>query len=176
MCDCMNAWCSSCMRGDEVRPFVEVAVGSNSAADSDPGALLIEIAPPSEEVYELPSLSTPGRIFVEVFSIIHEKHKKSYDLEILDYDHDTAVFWLDEGGFPDYWIGDECDFETPGHYVIEGIAGDFYKGDGWMTDDDMRFHYESIRKATVDEIVAGYLDAKLTVDDIIDSPIMRRDE
>jgi hypothetical protein len=39
-----------------------------------------------------------------------------------------------------------------GWWVVEGITGEFYKGDGWSTDDDMDFYCTGIRPATPQEI------------------------
>jgi len=38
-----------------------------------------------------------------------------------------------------------------GVFVVEGITGVYYKGDGWTSDDDMEFDYKSVRPATAEE-------------------------
>jgi hypothetical protein len=64
-----------------------------------------------------------------------------------------AASYESENGFLDYTIEGMCDEpEEEGYYVVEGITATFDKGDGWMTDDDMDFYYEKIRKATPEEI------------------------
>lgn len=104
--------------------------------------------------WEPPPYSKPGRILVEVLSISRVNPRiVSYEVEILDYDGDSSVFWLQEGGYMDYWIQDKFDFDYPDSYVIEGITGEYIRGDGYSTDDDERWYHERVRKATVDEIM-----------------------
>lgn len=101
-----------------------------------------------EEEYELPSYSSPGRILVDVFNILGPGHYNKIECTIFDYDSDSSVFWINEGMGIDYWLDQYCEFTEPGVYVIEGITGEYVKGDGWMTDDDEEWEYVSIRRAT----------------------------
>ena len=39
---------------------------------------------------------------------------------------------------------------------MEGVTGEYFKGDGRTTDDDMYFHYAGVRAATVAEIRAHH--------------------
>lgn len=108
-----------------------------------------------DQDYELPSYGDPGRIFVHIITVSGNTDNWSnrYDVELIDYDGDSCVFWIQEGVGIDYWLDQCCDFEHPGFYVIEGIKGEYIRGDGWMTDDDEDWDFERIRKATPDEIL-----------------------
>lgn len=56
------------------------------------------------------------------------------------------------GGFLDYVLEDICDPpEKPGIYVVRGVTAEFFKGDGYSTDDDMSFYAEGLRAATPEE-------------------------
>lgn len=57
------------------------------------------------------------------------------------------------GGFLEYMIEGmvECP-KAAGWYVVEGVTGHYTRGDGWTTDDDMDYYYESMRPATAEEI------------------------
>jgi len=57
------------------------------------------------------------------------------------------------GGFLDYTIMGIIDCpKKAGYYVVAGMTGYYHKGDGWMTDDDMDFYFETVRPATEEEI------------------------
>jgi hypothetical protein len=43
-----------------------------------------------------------------------------------------------------------------GFWVMEGITGAFFRGDGWTTDDDVEFYGGTLRPATQEE-VSGYV-------------------
>jgi hypothetical protein len=65
------------------------------------------------------------------------------------YDHDY-------GGFLDYTIASMIDMpEKEGWYVVENVTGHYIRGDGWTTDDDMEFYYDTVRPATAEEIALG---------------------
>ena len=40
----------------------------------------------------------------------------------------------------------------PGWWVVTGITGYFTRGDGWTTEDDVYWNYETVRPATQEEI------------------------
>lgn len=56
------------------------------------------------------------------------------------------------GGFLDYTIQDMIECPGEGWFVVEGITGNYIRGDGYTTDDDMDFDYKSVRPATAEEI------------------------
>lgn len=57
------------------------------------------------------------------------------------------------GGFLDYTIKDLVEFPSKeGWFVVENVTGEYYKGDGYTIDDDMRFYYTGVRPATQEEI------------------------
>lgn len=45
----------------------------------------------------------------------------------------------------------DCPYKE-GFYVIVGVTGAYFRGDGWSTDDDMDFYCEDVREATAEEI------------------------
>jgi len=55
-------------------------------------------------------------------------------------------------GFIEFTIEEMIDYPGIGWFVVEGVTADYLKGDGWSTDDDMRFYYTNIRPATPEEI------------------------
>lgn len=65
----------------------------------------------------------------------------------------AARYDQEYGSFLDYTIMGMVDNPgKPGWYVVVGITGEYFKGDGWTSDDDMHFAYKSIRPATEAEI------------------------
>lgn len=56
------------------------------------------------------------------------------------------------GGFLDYTVQGLIVCPGEGWWIVEGITGDYRRGDGWSTDDDMRFDCKGVRRATADEI------------------------
>lgn len=100
--------------------------------------------------YELPKYSTPGRILFRAEPEPTGPYR--YDIEVLGYDAETSVFWLNEGQGIEYWIDSCIDLFVPGAYVIEGVTGYYSRGDGWTNDDDEDWEYDSIRPATIEEI------------------------
>lgn len=64
----------------------------------------------------------------------------------------AASYESQYGGFLDYTLQGMIDVPGEGWFVIEKMTGQYHKGDGWMTDDDMDFDIEGVRAATEDEI------------------------
>lgn len=112
-------------------------------------------ASPNINEFLPPSNNTPGRILV----VIHgsgETGVYRWEAEVLDYDDDTAVYWINEGvGFDDFF--DSIDFPGEGVWVVSDITVTWRRGDGWSTDDSEEHHYGAIRPATIEEIKAGTL-------------------
>lgn len=110
---------------------------------------------PSE--YEPPSYNKPGRLLVKLDasdSIVYR-----YDVEVVDYDDDSSVFWINEGVGFEFWFDQYVDLELvePGWFVFEGIVGEYIRGDGWHTDDDEEWDWALCRRATESEIQFEYL-------------------
>jgi hypothetical protein len=101
-----------------------------------------------EDDFQLPSYRDPGRILVRYHGPGESVYR--HDCEVLDYD--GSVFWISEGVGFDFWLEQYVDFPEPGVYVIEGITGEYIRGDGWTTDDDEEWDYTSIRQATEEEV------------------------
>lgn len=107
----------------------------------------------SDDEYQLPSYSTPGRILVEIYSVsCWLRPLYRYEIEVLDYDGDSSVFWINEGVGFDWWFEDEVDLELPGVYVIEGIVGYYHRGAWGFDDDEEEWAFTMCRRATDEEI------------------------
>lgn len=106
---------------------------------------------------EPPTYDTPGRILVHFWGVVDDRFRK-YECEVLDYDADSSVCWINEGVGFDYWLDNHAEFTEPGHYVIEGITGQYIRGDwAWGEDDDETWEFASMRPATDVEISSGAL-------------------
>lgn len=115
-------------------------------------------ADPDEEDYEPPPMSKPGRILVNLLGPGLTGVYR-YESEVLDYDSDSSVMWLNEGIGFEYFFDTCCDFPSfEGVYVIEGIIGHYYRGTYGVDDDDEEWEYASIRPATPEEISSQTLD------------------
>lgn len=68
----------------------------------------------------------------------------------------AASYTQDYGGSLDYAIADIIDVPGNGWFVVEGVTGEFFRGDGWATDDSMNLYYAGVRAATVAEILAHH--------------------
>lgn len=67
----------------------------------------------------------------------------------------AASYEQSYGGFLDYVIEDLIECPGEGFFVVEGVTGNYTKGDGWMSDDDMSFDYKLVRPATPEDIALG---------------------
>jgi hypothetical protein len=112
-----------------------------------------EIAPREEyEEPEYPSYSDPGSLLVKLVAILPDpKTYDRYELEVIEYDSGSSLMWLQEGQGIEYWIQEAIDFEKTGYYVIEGVSGTYFRGDGYTTDDDEEWDYKCVRRATLRE-------------------------
>ncbi len=125
----------------------------------------IEIAedPDESREWDPPSYKTPGRILVRSHGPAepYEDGRPSvyrFSTEVLDHDSNSSVFWINEGVGFDFWLDSVDELEKPGVYVIEGITGDYIRGDGWTFDDDEEWDWQSVRPATQTEIDGEALD------------------
>lgn len=102
---------------------------------------------------------SPEDVLIEVICNVDDVDKRWQDhsIEIAtvingkDGVMGAASYEHSYGGFLDYTIQDLIDCPGAGWFVVEGVTGTYTKGDGWMTDDDLRFAYKSVRRATEDE-------------------------
>ncbi len=101
---------------------------------------VIELKPilDTEEDYKPPAYGIPGRILFEVYP----NNAESERFEVIDYDPETSLFWLNEGlGFE--WFFEECtDYDKleVGRYIMT-VNGRYISGLSWRespepTDDD----------------------------------------
>lgn len=64
----------------------------------------------------------------------------------------AASYEQSYGGFLDYTIKDLIDCPGPGWWVVRGVTGVYSRGDGYTSDDDMKFYFEKVEPATEEEI------------------------
>lgn len=64
----------------------------------------------------------------------------------------AAGFAISYYGLFEYVLEDLIDPpERAGWYVVTGMTGHFSRGDGWTTDDDTEYYFESVRPALPEE-------------------------
>lgn len=93
---------------------------------------------------KLPHYGDPGRILVDVHKESDSFTKLGYD--ILDYDRDSGVYWINEGVGFEYWLEGHVDFPRPGRYLIEDIRGRYYRGTWGFDDDDEEWEYGKVKR------------------------------
>lgn len=107
---------------------------------------------------KLPSYSDVGRVFFELIDVCRSPSERDkYTIEVIDFDGHSSIYWLNEGQGIEYWLQGWLDLDEPGFYVVEGITGQYIRGDGWMTDDDEEWDLEFVRRADDEEIGRGSL-------------------
>ena len=114
---------------------------------------IIEADSPKDNEY--PRYSDKGFILVEIVMVCKPEDKPLYRFEIGEsvFDSSNAPFWIKEGMGVDYWL--DCyapDDLKEGWWVFEGVHAYYHKGDGWTTDDDEDWYFDSVRPATDQEI------------------------
>ncbi|TDW20458.1 hypothetical protein EV128_12588 [Rhizobium azibense] len=111
-----------------------------------------------EEVIDLDS---PEDVLIEV--IMHDPAGSTTDWKNFGIETTTVIagkegvtgaasYEHSYGGFLEYTIQGLIDPPGEGWFVVHGITGQFHRGDGWMTDDDMSFWHQGVRPATPEEI------------------------
>ena len=65
----------------------------------------------------------------------------------------AASYEASYGSFLDYTVMDMTQCPGEGYWVVENVTADYHEGDGYSTDDDMRFHCGAVRRATPQEIM-----------------------
>jgi len=108
-------------------------------------------APPEESNPPSPKYSDPGRVLF--YWICTPLEHKAADVEILSYDSDSSLCWMQEGVGIDYVLENELDLELDGYYVCENITGEYYRGGrSWGEDDDEEWYLGNVRRASEEEI------------------------
>ena len=101
----------------------------------------------------LPKGTSPGRVLFHLWPIPRGlgSHRWQWcEIDVLDYDSDTAVFWMIEGAGIEYWLELQLDIELEGTYVIEGVTCSWWK-DYWGESDE-EWDIPIVRRATEQEI------------------------
>lgn len=106
-----------------------------------------------------PSYRDPGTILVQSFGEAgpYDDGSKSvyrFDVEVLNYDGSACLIAEGEGFI--FWLENVDELTTPGIYVIEDIKGAYHRGDGWTTDDDVKWEWGTVRPATITEIIQTF--------------------
>jgi hypothetical protein len=115
----------------------------------------------SDDAEDCPiDLSSPEDVLIEV--IMHDLAGSKTDWKNFSIESTTVINGKDEVtgaaeyersyGFLDYTIQGLIDPPGEGWFVVVGVTGTYTRGDGWHTDDDMRFSHEAVRAATPEEI------------------------
>ncbi len=115
---------------------------------------LIPVADPNPEVPTW-DFAVPEDVLIEV--IMHDPAgTASFGIEstsiISTSEVAGAASYELEHGFLDYTIQAMINPPGEGWFVVEGVTAVYRRGDGWMTDDDMRFDHTGVRPATAEEI------------------------
>lgn len=120
----------------------------------------------SKDVYIEFDFSYPEDVFIEVIfegDDEEEEKEKSWKNHVINFFSvmtipkngnivGAASYESIHGSFLDYTIHDLVECPGVGFFVVEGITGEAFKGDGYTTEDDMKFFCKGIRKATDEEI------------------------
>jgi hypothetical protein len=119
-------------------------------------AYLDSESPPEPEP-KLPTYADKGRI---LFWFDPSAEDDGEQFEVLDWDGDSAVMWLNEGVGCDYALNEffDLDIELAGVYVLEDIYGVYYRGSSWGDDDDEEWYCGYLRRASLQEIEGEALD------------------
>jgi hypothetical protein len=116
----------------------------------------------SDDAEDCPiDLSSPEDVLIEV--IMHDPAGSKTDWKNFSIESTTVIngkegvtgaaeYEHSYGGFLDYTIQGLIDPPGEGWFVVQGMTGQFHRGDGWMTDDSMSFWHEGVRPATPEEI------------------------
>lgn len=108
-----------------------------------------------DPIIDLPSYSDEGRILFEISHVYRSpSDQERYEIEVLDYDGNSSIHWLNEGLGADYWLKEILELDEPGFYVVEGVSGCYIRGEWGFTDDDEEWDLDHIRRADEDEITA----------------------
>jgi hypothetical protein len=103
-----------------------------------------------------PDYATPGRLVFEITSVVPDPHDcywPGYQVEDVDWDPATSLFWVNEGVGFDWFVNRYVDQKLAvGFWVVEDVVGTYIRGDGWMTDDDEEWTHGLVRRASFREV------------------------
>lgn len=118
--------------------------------------------PPEQRDEEKFDFSSPEDVLIEVVGphdVNGPKDWKNYSIEsctVINQANPVATgaasYDAAYGGFLDYTLQSMIDPPGEGWFVVVGVTGQYYKGDGWHSDDDITFEFKEVRPATDDEI------------------------
>lgn len=98
--------------------------------------------------WEPPAYSKRGDAIIDIL--------EGGDVEVVDYDPDSSIFWIEEGEGWDFWVDDNCGSLAPGRYLISGIRGTYHLGDYWgSVDDDVSWGFKSIEPTSRETLLGG---------------------
>lgn len=103
------------------------------------------------------NLRYPEDVLVEIAQSFGGWHVEN--ASVLRHDRDicgAASYEVAEGDLEITVLGMFKVAPGEGWCVVEGVTADYYRGDGYQTDDDMVFYHKNVRAATVEEIARHY--------------------
>lgn len=99
-------------------------------------------------VEPLPQYSEKGFIEIEILHVSASRRDVwRYEVEEIELDLSSSVFWIQEGVGIEFWCDSYLDLDLPGKYRIEGIHGEYYRGD-WSAgeDDDEEWFFDKVMR------------------------------
>lgn len=132
-----------------------------------------------------PDFREPSTVLFELQPpcTLENGNRIGWAVEVWAHEGGCAAYENCYGGFLDYTVRDlaegfmddplrEKDAEDDprgGVYVLEGMTSEFYRGDGWTSDDNMEFEAEDLRRATLEEIAEAWNGADFWASDPYDN-------
>lgn len=96
----------------------------------------------TDEVW--PKYSDAGFIIVNILGP-SDTGVYNWEYEIEEYDSGSCVLYISEGTSFEWWLDEYCEFPGPGRYKIEGIKGQYHRGDwSYGEDDDETWEFGKI--------------------------------
>ncbi|MGI9492968.1 MAG: hypothetical protein ACR2QF_11275 [Geminicoccaceae bacterium] len=97
-----------------------------------------------EDDINWPKYSDEGFIVVEILGPC-ETGVYNWEYEVQEYDELSCVLYINEGTGFEWWLDNHCEFPGPGKYRIEGIKGEYIRGDrSYGEDDDEHWEFGKI--------------------------------
>lgn len=109
---------------------------------------------------DLPGYSDRGRLIVKVIwggERVIDDWYGPWDYEVLDYDPDSCIMWINEGIGLDFFLRD-VDFPDEGTYLITNIHGQYFRGEWGYTDDDEEWYWDDPVKTNRDTLLDDILE------------------
>lgn len=94
----------------------------------------------------LPRYGERGYLEIEILHVSASKYDVyRYEVEEIEADLSSSVFWIQEGVGFQYWACSYLDLDLPGKYRIEGINGVYHRGDwSYGEDDDEEWFFDCV--------------------------------